>query len=100
MGTVTDAFYARPSARYALLPGLWLEGALISSTALQGASTPSGEAPLGVELDLGLSYRLEPGFEARAAYAVLFPLAGLRNTALDLDPQPAQLLHLILAFRL
>lgn len=100
IGTVTDAFYARPSARWEVLRDLWIEGALIGSSALEGASTPSGESPLGVELNVGLSYRLEVGFEASATYAVLFPLSGLRNVRLDLDPEPAQLFHLILAYRL
>lgn len=100
IGTVTDALYLRPSARYSPLRDLWLEGTLITSFALEAASTPSGERPLGVELDLGASYRLEPGFEAHLTYGVLFPLAGLRNSRLGLDPEPAHLLHVILAFRI
>ena len=67
---------------------------------MEPASTPSGERPLGVELDLSVSYRLELGFMVRADYAVLFPLSGLRNTRLDLDPEPAHLLHVVLAYLL
>jgi len=100
IGTVTDAFYARPSARYRLLRGMWLDAALIASSALEAGSTPSGERPLGVELDLGLSYRLELGFEARLSYAVLFPLSGMKNLRLGLDPEPAHLFHAIIAYRL
>ena len=100
IGTVTDAFYARPSARFRLLDGMYIDAALISSFALEAGTTPSGERPLGVELDLGLSYRMEPGFEFRLNYAVLLPLAGLRNVRLDLDPEPAHLFHAIIAFRL
>ena len=100
IGTVTDGLYLRPTARWQPLQGLWLESALIASLAMEAASTPSGERPLGVELDLGLRYRLELGFEARLTYAVLFPLSGLRNRQLNLDPEPAQLLHVILAYRL
>jgi uncharacterized protein (TIGR04551 family) len=100
IGTVTDAFYARPSIAWSPLRGLQLDGALIASTALQGSSTPSGDRGLGVELDLGASYTLEPGFVARVAYGLLLPLSGLRNTRLGLDPELAQTLHLILAFQL
>jgi uncharacterized protein (TIGR04551 family) len=98
IGTVTDAFYARPSVAWRLLKGLWLESALISSTALEAASTPSGERPLGVELDIGARYQLEPGFRAHLTYGVLFPLSGFRNTRFDLDPEPAHALHVILAY--
>ena len=100
IGTVTDAFYARPSARYRLLDGMWLDAAVIASSALEAGSTPSGERPLGVELDIGWSYRVEFGFEARLTYAVLFPLSGLRNVRLGLDPEPAHLFHAIIAYRL
>lgn len=100
IGTVTDAFYARPSLAWKPVRGLQLDSALIVSTALRSSSTPSGESPLGVELDLGASYTLEPGFVARAAYGVLLPLSGLRNTRLGLDPDHAQTFHLILAFQL
>ena len=98
IGTVTDAFYARPSVSWEALKGFWIDGALISSTALQAASTPSGARDLGLELDLGVRYRLELGFEARLTYGVLFPLAGLDNTRLGLDAEPAQSLHVVLAF--
>jgi len=98
IGTVTDAFYARPSVSWEPLHDLWLDGALISSTALEASSTPSGERPLGVELDLGARYRLELGFEARLTYGVLFPLSGFRNNQLGLDPEPAHTLHVVLAY--
>jgi uncharacterized protein (TIGR04551 family) len=99
IGTVTDAFYGRIGGRYSPLRDLWLGGAAIVSTALEPDSTPSGELPLGVELNLTASYQLEPGFEAHLGYGVLVPLSGLRNVRFDLDPEPAQTLHLLLAFR-
>ncbi len=100
IGTVTDAIYLRPRVTWEPLEGLRLEGVLITSLAMEPASTPSGERPLGVELDLSLSYRMELGFLLRADYAVLFPLSGLRNTRLDLDPEPAHVFHVILAYLL
>jgi len=98
VGTVTDAFYARPSVTWEPLKNLWLDGALISSTALQPSSTPSGERPLGVELDLTARYRMEPGFEARMTYGVLFPLSGFDNVRFGLEPEPAHALHVVLAY--
>jgi uncharacterized protein (TIGR04551 family) len=100
IGTVTDAFYARPSARWRPLRGLTLEGALVSSTALEAASTPSGDRALGVELDLSASYRFDLGFSAQLAYGVLFPLAGLDNRLPSLRAEAAHTMHLILAFSL
>jgi uncharacterized protein (TIGR04551 family) len=100
IGTVSDAFYARPSARWQPLRGLWLDLALISSFAMESTSTLSGERPLGVELDTSLTYTLEPGFVFQLAYGVLFPLAGFRNVTLGLQPEPAHTMHLILAYRL
>ena len=98
IGTVTDAIYLRPRVTYEPLSGLRLEGTLITSLAMEPESTPSGERPLGVELDLSVSYRMEWGFLLRADYGVLFPLEGLNNTRLGLDAEPAQVLHIILAY--
>jgi len=100
LGTVTDAFYARPTVRYSPLRGLKLEANLITSMALEAASTPSGDRGLGVELDLSATYAFEPGFMLHLAYGVLFPLSGLRNNLLGLDAEPAQTFHMILAYRL
>jgi uncharacterized protein (TIGR04551 family) len=100
IGTVTDAFYARPSAAWEPFRGFTLESALISSTALEGTSTPSGEQALGLELDLAASYQIEKAFYVSMSYGVLFPFGGLRNTRLGLKPEPAQLFHVILAYLL
>ncbi len=100
IGTVSDAFYARQSARWKPVRGLWLDLALISSFAMESASTLSGERPLGVELDAAVGYRLEPGFVFQLAYGALFPLSGFRNLGLGLDPEPAHTMHLVLAFQL
>jgi len=100
IGTVTDAFYARPSLDWTPLEGLSAESALIASSALEPASTPGGRRPLGVELDLGLRYRFEQAFEVSATYGVLFPLAGLRNNRLGLDPEPAHVFHMVMGYLL
>jgi uncharacterized protein (TIGR04551 family) len=75
---VTDAFYLKPSARYEIFEGLAAEAAIIYSQAMYAGSTPStAYAPLGVEFDLGLSYKSDDGFIAFLNYGLLQPLDGL-----------------------
>lgn len=99
LGTVTDAAYVRPMARWRVWSMLTLEGAVIASTAILRNSTPSGEAPLGVETDIAVEYEQEHGFVARLDYGLLLPLAGFRNVALGRSPSVAHALHLLLAYR-
>ena len=104
IGTVTDAIYLRPHARYHLLElgrgRLTLSLAAIASFAVEKSSAPGGDWPLGVELDPSLTRVNDMGFSAAVDYAVLFPLAGLDNPDLGLSAKPAQLarLRLIYAF--
>jgi uncharacterized protein (TIGR04551 family) len=102
IGTVTDAMYVRPHARYRLLAlstsALDLTLAAVGSRAIYASSTPGGQNDLGIELDSALAYRSNDGFDARLEYAVLFPLAGLANPDLGLSPTPAQLFRLRLAY--
>lgn len=102
IGTVTDAFYFRPHLGYRLLKvgqgELWAQLAAIASFAVEPASAPGGERPLGVELDPTLAYVNALGFQLVAEYAVLFPLAGLDNPALGLEAKPAQLFQVRLAY--
>jgi len=80
---VTDAFYLKPTARYELIEGLAAQASLVYSQAFYGTSTPSssatfgGHKPLGIELDVGLSYQSDDGFIAFANYGLLQPLDGL-----------------------
>jgi uncharacterized protein (TIGR04551 family) len=83
IGTVTDAFYAKPTLRYTLAPGFDAFGSVIYSQAIYSESTPSfTEHPLGLETNLGARYETEDGFVARVEWSVLFPLGGLQ----ELDP--------------
>jgi uncharacterized protein (TIGR04551 family) len=97
IGRITDAFYTRPQLRYRPWQKLELEADLVYSRAIYAGSTPSlTETPLGVELDVQARWLVDAGFEARLGYGVLDPLAGLRVGGRD--PQPAQTLHLLLAW--
>lgn len=102
IGTVTDAFYFRPHAQLRILRFdagtlmAYLYG--VASFAVEPASTPGNDRPLGIEIDPSLVYTSPEGFLAALEYAVLVPLSGLDNLALDLRAQPAQLLRLRLTY--
>jgi len=102
IGTVTGAVYVRPHARarvYKHSSGeLRAEVAGIASFASTNNWSPSGDAPLGVEVDPSLTYRSRDGFFAALEYAVLFPLSGMDNVAAGLRAQPAQSFRVRLAF--
>lgn len=98
IGRVTDAFYFRPHARLRLFDepfgALSVTAFAVASFAMQPTSTPSGDRPLGIELDPALTYESREGFIAALEYAVLLPLSGLDNPMLGLNATPAQLLRL------
>ncbi|MBX3258407.1 MAG: TIGR04551 family protein [Labilithrix sp.] len=101
LGAVTDAVYARPHARVTIASAksaqLSAHTAVIASTAVESASTPSGKAPLGVEIDPSLVFQTK-AFLAALDYAVLFPLAGFDNAVSNLSAKPAQLVRLRLNY--
>jgi uncharacterized protein (TIGR04551 family) len=102
LGTVTDAAYAKPWVAWRPLRlssgTLSFHAAAIGSVALFASSTPSGQAPLGVEVDGTARWESRDGFRASLEHAVLFPLSGLDNPALGLKAQPAQSLRLRLTY--
>lgn len=102
IGTVTGAAYVRPHARARVFKyssgELRAEVAGIASFASASNWSPSGDAPLGVEVDPSLVYRSRDGFFAALEYAVLFPLSGMDNVAAGLRAQPAQSFRVRLAF--
>ncbi len=98
VGTVTDVTYLRPHLRWRVLeagPGaLTFTLAAIASFAVEPSSTPSGEAPLGVELDPSLAWAHRDGFSLVLDTAVLFPLSAFDNPAQRLSARPAALARL------
>jgi uncharacterized protein (TIGR04551 family) len=86
IGTITDAFYIRPHAKVTLLQvgaGHIEAGvALIASWAIEATSTPSGKAPLGIELDPELRYASKDGFALTLDYGVFAPGTAFDNTTL------------------
>lgn len=102
VGNVANCVYLRPHARVDLLrsaPGtLTASVAGVASWAAIGQSSPGGKSPLGVEVDPTLVYGSRDGFLIALDYAVLFPLAGLDNTAAHLNASAAQLARLRLMY--
>jgi uncharacterized protein (TIGR04551 family) len=102
IGAVTNAVYLRPHLRWNIVKlgtsALTASLTGIASFAVQSAGAPGQKSPLGIELDPTLSYGSKDGFGAALEHAVLFPLAGLDNVALNLRAQPAQLIRLRLTY--
>jgi uncharacterized protein (TIGR04551 family) len=102
IGTVTGAAYVRPHARARVYknPAGELRFDLVSIASFATASngSPSGDAPLGVEIDPSLTYRSRDGFFAALEYAAFFPLSGMDNIPANLHAQPAQSFRVRLAF--
>ncbi|HTP25533.1 MAG TPA: TIGR04551 family protein [Anaeromyxobacteraceae bacterium] len=74
---VTGAFYLKPNVRYDIIGGLDVHASIIYSQSIFPDSTPSvTNSPLGVEFDLGLSYKSDDGFIAFIDYGLLQPLSG------------------------
>jgi hypothetical protein len=70
---------------------------VIGSRAVQASSTPSGKAPLGIEIDPSLVFET-PAFLAALDYAVLFPMSGFDNNVTSQTAKPAQLVRLRLNY--
>ncbi len=101
LGAITDAVYARPHARLRIAKAhsaqLTAHAAVVASSAVERSSTPSGKAPLGVEIDPSLVFETH-AFLAALDYAVLFPLEGFDNTIANLSAKPAQLVRVRLNY--
>lgn len=101
LGTITDAWYVRPSAYWNITDALQLTGNLVYSQAIYLSSTPSASRPgvgstaLGLEIDLGIRYQTEDGLFAWLYYGILFPFDGLQNT----DVVLVQSLHVAQSIR-
>jgi uncharacterized protein (TIGR04551 family) len=103
IGTVTDAIYLRPHARYRLMQlgtkaELLASVAVIASWAVEEQSTPGGARALGIEIDPGIEYRTTDGFRAALEYALFLPGAGFDNRASGASASPAQLVRARLGY--
>lgn len=84
IGGVTDGWYAKPNLRWEILEGFAATAQVVYSQAIYATSTPSTRhKPLGIEVDLGLSYVSDDGFVAWLDYGYLQPLDGLHLYRVD-----------------
>jgi uncharacterized protein (TIGR04551 family) len=81
LGSVTDAFYLKPSVDYAITEGFDWGLGVIYSQALHSLSTPGLSAPLGIEIDTGFHYASDDGFIATLDYGIFFPFHGMGEIA-------------------
>ncbi len=93
IGSVTNAFYFKPSYdRIFLDSGDWKVGgglSLMAAFASIPEGTPGGRRPLGVEAGLDLWAKWGRYMSLRLDGAVLFPLSGLDDPAIEGSPQTA-----------
>jgi uncharacterized protein (TIGR04551 family) len=81
LGTVTDAWYLKPTFKWEILDGLNVGAQVVYSQALFALSTPSQvNKPLGIELDLGVKYQSDDGFVFFLDYGLLKLLSGFNMT--------------------
>jgi uncharacterized protein (TIGR04551 family) len=81
LGTVTDAWYLKPTFRWDILDGLNVSAQVVYSQAIFATSTPSQVSkPLGLELDLGVRYQSDDGFVFFLDYGLLKLLSGFNVT--------------------
>jgi uncharacterized protein (TIGR04551 family) len=101
LGTVTDAWYIRPSLAHMFNDKVRGSLAAVYSQAMFSRSTPSAGGtekaakPLGLEFDAELSYGLghkekESPFGASFAGGLLFPFGGFDNALIPVDDQDKQ----------
>lgn len=98
LGSITDVTYVRPSVRYDILEGLDLNLAVVYSQVNQTGTTPTGNRPLGLELDAAINYLSSDGFIASLAYGVLFPFSGLDQIRLDESIREARTAQAVRAY--
>ncbi|RME25180.1 MAG: TIGR04551 family protein [Deltaproteobacteria bacterium] len=86
IGTVTDAFYLKPSVRYDVAEGFGAKLSMIYSGAVYPDSTRGKSSPLGIEFDLDFFYFSDDNFHAGLSYGLLVPLSGMTYLGADMAP--------------
>jgi uncharacterized protein (TIGR04551 family) len=96
IGTVTDAFYVKPTLQYNIAEGLGTKVSAIYSSAIYAESNdPSdpplgntrGKAtPLGLEFDIDFFYFSDDKFHAGLSYGILIPFSGMTDLGDDNMP--------------
>jgi uncharacterized protein (TIGR04551 family) len=98
VGQVTDALYVKGGGHVDLTDRFRLWASAIYSRAMEATTPPGQDANLGVEFNVGIRYDYDPGFEFRLTGGVFLPFAGLRNSALNLEPEAAFAVQMLLGY--
>jgi uncharacterized protein (TIGR04551 family) len=86
ISAVTSSWYLKPSLRYRPTgrksaggddTGFELYGSLMYASAWYSENTPGLKKPLGIELNVGITYDTSDRFHTGLAYGLLVPLSGL-----------------------
>lgn len=93
IGTVTNAFYFKPSYHRWVFQKerhkLGLGASMLAAFAMEPAGTPGDDRRLGIEAGFTMDYHFTDDFLVLADGAVLFPLEGLRLLKATEDPRIA-----------
>ena len=104
--SVTSAWYVKPSMRYRPTgrktgggddTGFELILSTMYAQAWYAENTPGLAKPLGLELNVGITYDTSDRFHAGLAYGILLPFDGLRNVAAKQSGSAAHAVRLLLA---
>src|SRR5438093_412207 len=104
--SVTSAWYVKPSMRYRPTgrktgggddTGFELILSTMYAQAWYAENTPGLAKPLGLELNVGITYDTSDRFHAGLAYGILLPFDGLRNVAANQSGSAAHAVRLLLA---
>lgn len=102
VGTVTDAMYLRPHARYVIADlghaTLTADVAVIASWAAEASSTPGGARHLGIEIDPGIRYHTNDGFRVAIEHALFLPGPGFDSASGGPGSRAAQLIRARLGY--
>ncbi len=83
IGTVTDAWYAKPSLQYEIAEGFGAKISAIYSSVVCSQSARGKQSPLGLEFDMDFFYFSDDNFHAGLSYGLLIPLAGMNDLGDD-----------------
>jgi uncharacterized protein (TIGR04551 family) len=99
VGTVTDAWYVKPSIQYNVTEGFGIKLATIYSAAVNTRQWPGQSTPIGFEFNFDIFYQSEEFLYAALGYAGLAPFSALKDPTIPGDPTYAQAIYTRLIIR-
>jgi uncharacterized protein (TIGR04551 family) len=99
IGTVTDAWYVKPTIQYNVTEGFGLRLSAIYSAAVNTLQWPGQTSPLGLEFDFDIFYKSEEFLYASLGYGGFIPFSGLKDATTQVSPTYAQTVFVRLVIR-